>query len=194
MRRGPAGLRLFENQLSISDAQVVEAAFDAKLMLPQLWREAELVSALNRTSARAIVTSNKIDGVLHSDLAGCLMKPAPHARPKNNGLLESVGEPVRDAAAERVVVLLKHSVTRSATSQLVTTQPFLICGRTPSDAHHIKFAEPRAMGREVSDKFTVPVLATPSPRTAPAWQGKLLAAPLRDKAAWRRCRALEENT
>ena len=38
-------------------------------VLPQLWRQAELVSALNRTSARAIVTSSKIDGVLHSDLA-----------------------------------------------------------------------------------------------------------------------------
>ena len=38
-------------------------------VLPQLWRQAELVSALNRTSARAIVTTGKIDGVLHSDLA-----------------------------------------------------------------------------------------------------------------------------
>ena len=38
-------------------------------VLPQLWRQAELVSALNRTSARAIVTTGKIDGVLHADLA-----------------------------------------------------------------------------------------------------------------------------
>jgi hypothetical protein len=38
-------------------------------VLPQLWRQAELVSALNRTSARAIVTTSRIDGVLHSDLA-----------------------------------------------------------------------------------------------------------------------------
>jgi hypothetical protein len=38
-------------------------------VFPQLWRQAELVSALNRTSARAIVTTGKIDGVLHSDLA-----------------------------------------------------------------------------------------------------------------------------
>jgi hypothetical protein len=39
----------------------------------------------------------------------------------------------------------------------VTSQPCLVCGRTPSDAHHIKFAEQRAMGRKVSDRFTVPV-------------------------------------
>jgi hypothetical protein len=38
-------------------------------LLPQLWRQAELTAALNRTSARAIVTSAKIDGVSHADLA-----------------------------------------------------------------------------------------------------------------------------
>jgi hypothetical protein len=41
--------------------------------------------------------------------------------------------------------------------KFVTSQPCLICGRTPSDAHHIKFAEQRAMGRKVSDRFTVPI-------------------------------------
>ncbi len=39
----------------------------------------------------------------------------------------------------------------------VASQPCLICGRSPSDAHHIKFAEPRAMGRKASDRFTVPI-------------------------------------
>jgi hypothetical protein len=38
-----------------------------------------------------------------------------------------------------------------------TYQPCLVCGRTPSHAHHIKFTEQRAMGRKVSDKFTVPI-------------------------------------
>ena len=38
-------------------------------LLPQLWRHAELTSALNRTGARAIVTTSKIDGVVHADLA-----------------------------------------------------------------------------------------------------------------------------
>ena len=38
-------------------------------LFPQLWRQAELVAALNRTSARAIVTMSKIDGVSHADLA-----------------------------------------------------------------------------------------------------------------------------
>ncbi len=38
-------------------------------LIPQLWRQADLVSALNRTSARAIVTCDKIDGVIHADIA-----------------------------------------------------------------------------------------------------------------------------
>jgi hypothetical protein len=38
-------------------------------LLPQLWRQAELTVALNRTGARAIVTTSRIDGVNHADLA-----------------------------------------------------------------------------------------------------------------------------
>ena len=39
----------------------------------------------------------------------------------------------------------------------VATQACLICGRTPSEAHHIRFAQPRALSRKVSDEYTVPV-------------------------------------
>jgi AMP-binding enzyme len=38
-------------------------------LLPLLWRQAELTVALNRTGARAIVTSGRIHGVVHADLA-----------------------------------------------------------------------------------------------------------------------------
>jgi hypothetical protein len=39
-------------------------------------------------------------------------------------------------------------------------EPCLLCGRTPSDAHHLRFAQPRALGRKVSDEFTVPLCRT----------------------------------
>jgi hypothetical protein len=39
----------------------------------------------------------------------------------------------------------------------VAKQPCLICGRQPSDPHHLRFAQSRAMGRKVSDEFTVPL-------------------------------------
>src|SRR6185369_16080400 len=38
-------------------------------LLPLLWRQAELTVALNRSGARAIVTTGKIDGVVYADLA-----------------------------------------------------------------------------------------------------------------------------
>lgn len=39
----------------------------------------------------------------------------------------------------------------------VATQPCLVCQRSPCDAHHLKFAQPRTLGRKVSDEFTVPL-------------------------------------
>ena len=39
----------------------------------------------------------------------------------------------------------------------VARQPCLICGRKPSDPHHLRFMQPRALGRKVSDEFAVPL-------------------------------------
>ena len=33
----------------------------------------------------------------------------------------------------------------------------LVCGRKPVHAHHLRFAQPKALGRKVSDEFTVPL-------------------------------------
>jgi Rad52/22 family double-strand break repair protein len=41
--------------------------------------------------------------------------------------------------------------------KFVTNHACLQCGRWPSDAHHITFAQPRALGMKVSDEFTVPL-------------------------------------
>ena len=39
----------------------------------------------------------------------------------------------------------------------VAKQPCLVCGRRPADAHHLRFAQSPALGRKVSDEFTVPL-------------------------------------
>jgi hypothetical protein len=44
--------------------------------------------------------------------------------------------------------------------EFVSKQPCLLCGRSPSDAHHLRFAQPRALGRRVSDEYTVPLCRT----------------------------------
>ena len=41
----------------------------------------------------------------------------------------------------------------------VAHQPCLICGRVPSHAHHIRYAQKRGLGLKVSDEFTVPLCA-----------------------------------
>jgi hypothetical protein len=41
--------------------------------------------------------------------------------------------------------------------RFVALQPCLVCGRAPSDPHHLRFAQPRALGRETSDAFVVPL-------------------------------------
>ena len=43
--------------------------------------------------------------------------------------------------------------------KFVASQPCLICGRENVEAHHILFAEPRAMGKKVGDQWTVPLCA-----------------------------------
>jgi hypothetical protein len=41
--------------------------------------------------------------------------------------------------------------------KLVAKQPCLVCGRRPADAHHLRFVQLPALGRKVSDEFTVPL-------------------------------------
>src|SRR5262249_23217063 len=39
----------------------------------------------------------------------------------------------------------------------VAKQPCLVCGRRPADVHHLRFAQSPALGRKVSDEFTIPL-------------------------------------
>ena len=39
----------------------------------------------------------------------------------------------------------------------VGAQPCLLCSARPADPHHLRFAQVRALGRKVSDEFTVPL-------------------------------------
>jgi hypothetical protein len=59
---------------------------------------------------------------------------------------------------EQVTPLAKPTRHRNkAHLAFVGAQPCLICQRSPCDAHHLKFAQPRSLGRKVSDEFTVPL-------------------------------------
>jgi hypothetical protein len=60
-------------------------------------------------------------------------------------------------APSRRVVAKAIRLRDKAHCKFVTVQPCVVCSRTPSEAHHLRFAQPRALGRKVSDEYTVPV-------------------------------------
>src|SRR5207248_3043103 len=41
--------------------------------------------------------------------------------------------------------------------RFVAKQPCLVCGRQPSDPHHLRFAQNRGLALKVSDEFTIPL-------------------------------------
>jgi hypothetical protein len=67
--------------------------------------------------------------------------------------------------------------------KFVASQSCLVCGRQPSDPHHLRFAQARAMGLKVSDEFTVPLCRghhreLHQTGNEPAWWEKLNIKPL----------------
>ena len=72
--------------------------------------------------------------------------------------------PSRIANGPRIDKSLLHIGTErrlrdKAHLKFVATQPCLICGRLPSHAHHLTFAQKRGLSLKVSDEFTVPLCA-----------------------------------
>lgn len=79
--------------------------------------------------------------------------------PANAAPPTTVATNPEDQNAESMVTPLRKSMRRRNKAHLafVAAQPCLVCQRSPCDAHHLKFAQPRALGRKVSDEFTVPL-------------------------------------
>ena len=82
----------------------------------------------------------------------------------------SAGEPSASAGPNTSTMAKKRSRTGAVGAlgkavrlrdkehrKFVSRQACLVCGRAPSDPHHLTFTQPRALGRRVSDEFTVPV-------------------------------------
>jgi hypothetical protein len=65
----------------------------------------------------------------------------------------------RAAAVEKSVLALPtpRRIRDRDHVKSVAEQPCLVCGRRPADAHHLRFAQAPALGRKVSDEFTVPL-------------------------------------
>jgi DNA recombination protein Rad52 len=62
-----------------------------------------------------------------------------------------------DTTVGRLAFPKENRIRDKAHLAFVAREPCLVCGRRPAQAHHIRFAQPSALGLKVSDEFTVPL-------------------------------------
>jgi hypothetical protein len=121
-----------KNRLNADDARVVEVTFEAKFAT---WRD-DLASL---EPAPQLVPAESSSAVGHVDAPRSLDAKDVSARDRKPSLAKTI----RHRNKEHL--------------KFVCGQPCLICAKQPSDAHHLRFAQPRALGRKVSDEYTVPL-------------------------------------
>jgi hypothetical protein len=150
-----------KNKLVTTDAEVVETAFAAKLH--------EFGSAELPRSDTSLRINNTIESATSDISATETMQSASRklngrrmprrSAERENGSAEAV---TPEAVAQLSVTPIGKTLRLRDRDHLkfVSAQPCVACGRSPSDAHHLKFAQGRALGRKVSDEFTVPLCRT----------------------------------
>ena len=123
-----------KNGLTAADAKLVEDAFERKLSdLP---------------SADAPAPSNDRSSV--PQIAARQETVTPENTDADAGQAKGIDKSILTVAAPRRYRSREHL-------RYVMQQPCLVCGRKPSDPHHLRYMQPRALGRKASDEFTVPL-------------------------------------
>ena len=120
-----------KNNLTAMDAQAVEHTFQAKL-------ETFALGGKHASEPAEIAGSHRVS----RNARGARSKHRRGSRPIDKSVL-AMPEPRRVRDRDHVRSVAQH--------------PCLICGRRPADAHHLRFAQSKALGRKVSDEFTVPL-------------------------------------
>jgi hypothetical protein len=123
-----------KNTLHEADARQVEEAFEAKL------------TAINGQSDNASVGDGH--DVPQASLTNGDVPPAR---------LAATGQTAEAIDKSELVHPEPRRIRDRDHLRFVSTQPCLICGRTPADPHHLRFAQSRALSRKVSDEFIVPL-------------------------------------
>jgi hypothetical protein len=110
--------------------------------LPKSGIAPQLVSHLKRCAIALVKPENRANGSVHQKIGA---PPAKNARPKIDKSVLTFGEPKRIRCKEHL--------------RFVASQPCVICGRVPSHAHHVRYAQSKGLSLKVSDEFTVPLCA-----------------------------------
>jgi hypothetical protein len=154
-RRGSA-----KKSASASLESDLSAALSASLQA-ELLREIEGLSAADDAALwaqRRLVAKNQLSAadakqVEEAFAAKLAMIPAQSAQTGHAPTSEKIATPLIDKS---VLMFPEPRRVRDRDHiRHVIKQPCLICGRRPSDPHHLRFAQLRALGRKVSDEFTV---------------------------------------
>jgi hypothetical protein len=127
-----------KNTLTTADADLVENAFRDRLAMIASTPASVEPADPNIHGDLGILSEQAFVGPLEASAAAPIVLPQ---KPRGS----------RRVAAKTIRLRDKEHC------KFVSTQPCVVCGRTPSEAHHIRFAQPRALGRKVSDEYTVPV-------------------------------------
>jgi hypothetical protein len=164
-----------KNRLSADDAKRVEDAFAARMALraglPDALTADEPAPSPNDSTLAPPSASTDATKPLRARGRPRKVKTAvePSAAPAVPSQPTVDENPVQVSAAAQADVssskIEKSELTigeprrhrDKAHLKFVASQPCLVCGRSPADAHHLRFTQPRAMGRKVSDEFTVPL-------------------------------------
>jgi hypothetical protein len=167
-----------KNRLSADDAKRVEEGFAAKMTLqdalPEAWTTdrpasvptdrtppqppSESTEAVKPTRGRR--RPRKVKGAAEQPIASAIAsKPTVDDNPLASASLQAAASPAQIQKNELAISEPRRHRDK-AHLKFVASQPCLVCGRSPVDAHHLRFTQPRAMGRKVSDEFTVPLCRT----------------------------------
>jgi hypothetical protein len=136
-----------KNELTSDDAKLVETAFELRLssLSSSDLGEPSVDGTLPGSSVLAgdeKVGTGQEEAGTHKSAA--VVSPAALAEPP--GIDKSV-----------LALSVPRRYRNKAHLRFVTRQPCLLCGRKPSDPHHLRFMQPRALGRKASDEFSVPL-------------------------------------
>ena len=138
-----------KSRLTAADAQRLEEAFQAKLA--SFAAHCEGGAEIPEWTALSPLPS-----VPAQDEAAA-RSAAPIARPKRPPRQHKFRS--RSPGIDKTILALPEPrrVRDRDHVRYVAKQPCLICGRQPCDAHHLRYSQSRALGRKVSDEFTVPL-------------------------------------
>jgi hypothetical protein len=123
-----------KNRLTAADAKLLEDTFEQKL--------SEFLASKSTEAPAVESSSTSVAGPQQVDLSDS-------ANRQSSGIDKSI-----------LAVSVPRRYRNKEHLRFVTQQPCLLCARKPSDAHHLRFVQPRALGRKASDEFAVPLCRT----------------------------------